>query len=190
MLYAAPHSAAMGGAGGKSSAAPLRGRAAVRCDLGPDERLRGALILAIAGVWIAVPLLALGDGRAALPGLGVAGSCSLVAAGFAQLLWALHLLLRRRTLSIDESALHLTERGLLGVRCRREPRAAIRGLRHRRERIGWRVVHRLELVHAEPAKAICLLSTHDERHLAAAARRWGQWLGLPAAVSEPWDALS
>ena len=175
---------------GFMGAPPQRG--ARRCEVAPDQLLLGALILAVASVWIAVPLLALAGGRTAFQNLGVAGSLSLVALGVAQLLWALQLLLRRRTLTVGGNALLMAERGLLGVRCWREPIAHFRGLRHRRERVrgprGWSVVHRLELVHPEPAKAICLLTTRDERRLAAAARQWARWLGLPAAVREPRDA--
>ncbi len=79
--------------------------------------------------------------------------------------------------------MQLAERRLTGVRHWREPLAHYRGLRHRRDRIrhryGWRVVHRLELVHAEPGKSIRLVSTRDERRLAAAARHWARLLGVP-----------
>jgi hypothetical protein len=154
-------------------------------EVAPDHALLGALVLAIAGVWIAVPLLALAEGRPALQNLGIAGSCSLVAVGVAQLLWALDLLLRRKTLTVGENALQMAERGLLGVRRWRAPIAQFRGLRHRRQRVrgprGWSIVHRLELVHPEPAKSICLLTTRDERRLLAAAHQWAQWLGLPGS---------
>ena len=200
MPYPASHSGSLAGSIAGSLAGSVDGstaggppgRAARRCQVGPDHPLLGALILAVAGVWIAVPLLALAEGRAALQNIGVAGSLSLVAVGVAQLLWALHVLLRRQTLTVGENALQMAERGLLGVRRWREPIAHFRGLRHRRQRVrgprGWRVVHRLELVHPEPAKAICLLTTRDERRLAAAARQWAQWLELPPAVREPRDA--
>jgi hypothetical protein len=177
----------------KSHAGALTGtpprRAAVRCEAKPEGPLLGALILAVAGVWIAVPALALVEGRAALPNLGVGGSCSLIAVGIAQLLWGLHVLLRRRTLTVGENALQIAERGLLGVRRWQEPLAHFRGLRHRRQRVhgrrGWKVVHRLELVHPEPSKAVCLLSSRDERRIAAAARKWARCLGLPTTVEEP-----
>jgi hypothetical protein len=74
------------------------------------------------------------------------------------------------------------------VRRWREPIARFRGLRHRRQRVrgprGFSVVHRLELVHPEPAKSICLLTTRDERRLAAAASQWAQWLGLPGSATD------
>jgi hypothetical protein len=154
-----------------------------------DGLLLGLLILAIASVWIAVPLLALLGGRPALPELGVVGHGILLAIGIAQLLWALDLLLRRETLTIDEGTLQLAERRLTGMRHWREPLAHYRGLRHRRDRVrhryGWRVVHRLELVNAEPAKSICLLSTRDERRLAAAATEWARLLTLPVWSATP-----
>jgi hypothetical protein len=167
-------------------------RPTIRYEVKPDGPLLGALIVAIAAIWITLPLLALVESRAALPNLGVGGSCSLIAVGVAQLLWGLHILLRRRTLTIGENALQIAERGLLGVRRRQEPLADFRGLRHCRQRVhgrhGWKVVHRLELVHPEPSKAVCLLSSRDERRIAAAARRWGRCLGLPATPEEPRSA--
>jgi hypothetical protein len=170
----------------RPTAAPLR--RAPR-EVAPDHPLLGALVLAIACVWIAVPLLALAEGREALQNLGIAGSCALAAVGVAQLLWALDVLLRRKTLTVGENALQMAERSLLGVRRWREPIACFRGLRHRRQRVrgprGFRVVHRLELVHPEPAKSICLLTTRDERRVAAAARQWAQWLGLPGSGLRP-----
>jgi hypothetical protein len=166
------------------SRAPSHSETSLRCEVEPDHPLLGALILAIAAIWIAVPLLALAAGRPALPSLGPAGSCSLVAVGVVQLLWALDLLLRRQTLAIAGDALQMAERRLLGVRRWSEPLDRFRGLRHRRLRVrgrhGWRIVHRLDLVHAEPAKAVCLLLTRDERRLVDAARRWARWSGLPA----------
>ena len=174
-----PAGASPPGSGDRPIAAPER--RAMRA-VASDHSLLGALVLAIAGVWIAVPLLALVEGREALQNLGLAGSCALVAVGVAQLLWALDLLLRRKTLTLGENALQMAERGLLGVRRWREPIARFRGLRHRRQRVrgprGFSVVHRLELVHPEPAKSICLLTTRDERRVVAAARQWAQWLGL------------
>jgi hypothetical protein len=149
----------------------------------PDRLLLGLLILAIAGVWIAVPLLALLGLRPALPDLGPLGDGALLLIGLAQLLWAVDLLLRRQTLTIGEGTVQLAERRLTGARRWSEPLAQYRGLRHRRARIrhryGWRVVHRLELVHAEPGKTICLISTRDERRLTAAAGAWSRLLGLP-----------
>ena len=173
----------------ETSAEPAPDRTALRCEVEPQRRLPGVLLLTIAGIWIAVPLLALADGRPALPGLELAGSCSLVALGVAQLLWALHVLLRRRTLIIQEATLQLVEHGLLGVRSWREPLARYRGLRHRRQRVRhrdrWRLIHRLELAHPEPTKTICLMSTRDERRLAATARQWAQVTGLPVFSSPP-----
>jgi hypothetical protein len=155
----------------------------------PDHPLLGALILLVAGVWIGVPLLALADGRPALPSLGPIGSYSLVAVGIVQLLWALDVLLRRQTLTIAGNALQMAERGLLGVRRWHEPLAHFRGLRHRRQRVrgqhGWRVVHRLELVHAEPSRAICLLRSCDEGRVSEAARRFAHGSGLPTWSASP-----
>src|SRR5688500_4062023 len=73
-----------------------------------DRLLLGALVLAIGGVWIGVPLRTLvGGAPPPWPGLGVAGSCALLAVGACHLLWALDLLLRRRTLTVGASTLQV-----------------------------------------------------------------------------------
>ena len=163
-----------------ASAAPTRPR---------DRLLLGALVLAIGGVWIGVPLRALVSGAPPpLPGLGVAGSCALLAVGAGHLLWALDLLLRRRTLTVGASTLQVAVRSLTGVRRWREPLASYRGVRHRRERVyhryGWRVIHRIELAHPDPRRIVGLLSTRDEGLAGAAARRWSDALGLPLVAAD------
>lgn len=152
--------------------------------LSRPQMLLASLLLAIGGIWIAVPLLALlTDARPPLPDLGTVGVGVLVAAGAGQILWGLNLLLRRKTLIIDQNVLHVSVRGLLGVRRWSEPLANYRGLCHRRERVrhryGWRVVHRLQLAHPDPAKEIDLVRTSGERRIAAARQQWAEWLGLP-----------
>ena len=123
-----------------------------------------------------------------MPGLGVAGSCALLAVGAGHLLWALDLLLRRRTLTVEASTLQVAVRSLTGVRRWREPLASYRGVRHRRERVyhryGWRVIHRIELAHPDPRKTVGLLSTRDEGLAGAAARRWSDALGLPLVAAD------
>ena len=154
-----------------------------------DRLLLGALVLAIGGVWIGVPLRALASGSPPpLPGLGVAGSCALLAVGAGHLLWALNLLLRRRTLTVEASTLQVAVRSLTGVRRWREPLASYRGVRHRRERVyhryGWRVIHRIELAHPDPRRIVGLLSTRNEGLAEAAARRWSDALGLPLIAAD------
>jgi hypothetical protein len=154
-----------------------------------DRMLLGALFLAIGSVWTVLPLLPPITGAPpALPGLGVAGICGLVAVGVGHILWALELLIRRRTLIIGQSSLELSVRGLLGARRWHEPLANYRGLRHRRERVrhryGWRVVHRLELAHPDPTKELCLMSTRDQRRIEACGREWAARLGLPVLAAE------
>jgi hypothetical protein len=154
-----------------------------------ERMLLGGLILAIGSFWIAVPLLALITGAPApLPGLGVVGVCGLVAVGIGQALWGLDLLIRRRTLIIDQSSLQLSISGLLGARRWHEPLANYRGLRHRHERVrhryGWRMVYRLELAHPNPAKELCLMSTRDGRRLEACGRQWAARLDLPLLPAE------
>jgi hypothetical protein len=162
---------------------------------GPDQATRrermllGALILAIGSVWIALPLLPLVTGAPpALPDLGGAGICALVTVGIGQVLWALDLLLRRRTLIIGQTSLELAVRGLLGARRWHEPLANYRGLRHRRERVrhryGWRMVYRLELAHPDPTRELCLISTRDGRRIEACGRQWAARLGLPLLPAE------
>jgi hypothetical protein len=149
-----------------------------------DRTLLGLLFLAIGGIWVGLPLHALlSDAPPPLPGLGAAGACALIAVGAGHLLWALDLLLRRHTLTIEESALQVATRGLTGVRRWHEPLANYRGVRCRHQRVyhryGWRTVHVLELAHADPAKVIVLLSTRDAALAEACARDWASALGLP-----------
>ena len=154
-----------------------------------DRLLLGALVLAIGGVWIGVPLRALLSGAPPpLPGLGFAGSCALLAVGACHLLWALDLVLRRRTLTVEPSAIQVAVRSLTGVRRWREPLASYRGVRHRRERVyrryGWRVVHLIELAHPDPARTVHLLSTRDAALAEAVARRWSEALHLPLLAAD------
>ena len=154
-----------------------------------DRMLLGGLILAIGSAWIALPLLPLITGAPPpLPGLGVAGTCGLIALGIGQVLWALDLLIRRRTLIIGQTSLELSVRGLLGARRWHEPLANYRGLRHRCERVrhryGWRMVHRLELAHPDPTRELCLISTRDGRRIEACGRQWAARLGLPVLPAE------
>jgi hypothetical protein len=160
-------------------------------DLTPrrDRMLLGGLILAIGSLWIALPLLPPVTGAPPLlPGLGDAGIGALVAVGVGQVLWALDLLLRRRTLIIGQSSLELSVRGLLGVRRWHEPLANYRGLRHRGERVrhryGWRTVYRLELAHPDPTKELCLMSARDGARIEACGRQWAARLGLPVLLAE------
>jgi hypothetical protein len=153
-------------------------------DSGDRRTLLAWLLLAIGGIWITVPLLDLVTGAPPpLPNLGTAGSALLVAIGIGQALWGLDLLLRRKTLTIEQNTLQVSVGGLLGVRRWSEPLANYRGLRHCRERVhhryGWRIVHRLQLVHPNPAKEIELVRTERERKIAAARRQWSEWLDLP-----------
>jgi len=175
------------------SSPPPPGRA---IDLpGPDQATRsdrmlfGGLILTIGSVWVVLPLLSLISGAPPpLPGLGVAGICGLVAVGVGHVLWALDLLIHRRTLIIDQNSLQLSVRGLLGTRRWHEPLANYRGLRHRCERVrhryGWRMVYRLELAHPDPTKELCLMSTRDGRRIEARGRQWAARLGLPVLPAE------
>jgi hypothetical protein len=173
----------------KLSAAPGAARRPIGSPELPDavsrpQMLLAGLLLAIGGIWIVVPLLALLTGaRPPLPDLGTMGVGILLAVGVGQALWGLHLLLWRKTLIIDQNVLHVSVRGLLGVRRWSEPLVNYRGLRHRRERVrhryGWRVVHRLQLAHPDPAKEIDLVRTSGERRIAAARRQWAEWLDLP-----------
>jgi hypothetical protein len=153
-------------------------------DGGDRRTLLAGLLLAIGGIWITVPLMDLITGAPPpLANLGTAGSALLVAIGVGQALWGLDLLLRCKTLTIEQNTLQVSVRGLLGVRRWSEPLANYRGLRHSRERVrhryGWRIVHRLQLAHPDPAKEIELVRTERERKIVAARRQWSEWLDLP-----------
>jgi hypothetical protein len=149
-----------------------------------EQVLLGGLLLSIGGIWIGVPMLALMSGAPPpLPDLGPFGVCILLAVGAGQALWGLDLLLRRKTLTIDQNTVHVSVRGLMRERRWSEPLANYRGLRHCRERVrhryGWRIVHRLQLAHPDPAKEVELFRAYGERRIEAARRQWAEWLGLP-----------
>jgi hypothetical protein len=168
-------------------------------DTGDRQLLLGGLLLAVGGIWIMVPLLHLLTGAPPpLPDLGTAGTGILLVVGAGQALCGLDLLLRRKTLTVEQNTVHVSVRGLLGVRRWSEPLVNYRGLRHRRERVrhryGWRIVHRLQLAHPDPAKELDLIRTLSERRIAAAGRQWSERLGLPvwsgdeSAPKRPIDA--
>ena len=158
-------------------------------DASPRQTLLAGLVLAVASIWIVVPLYALlTGGPPPLPDLGTAGMCVLITIGVGQALWGLNLLLRRETLVIDQDTLHVTIRSLAGVRRWSEPLANYRGLRHHRQvvrhRYGWRMMHRLELAHPDPAKEIELARTWGERRIEALRRQWAELLHLPVCSAE------
>ncbi len=161
-----------------------------------QQTLLAGLLLAVGSIWMAVPLLDFMTGTPLpFPGLGAVGVAVLLAVGAGQVLWGLDLLLYRKTLTIDHHTVRVSVRGLWSVRRWSEPLANYHGLRHRRERVrhryGWRIVHRLQLAHRDPAKEIDLLRTRGEPRIAAARRQWSEWLDLPiwsgdVAASRRW----
>ena len=181
-----------------SFSAPLQGG---RCDgllhisaspvrverVGPP--MLGALLLAIAGVWIVAPLRALLAGEGLwIPALGGPDHMPVVAIGAIFALWGLDHLIGRQEIVIAGGIVRVLTRRVNGVRRWHEPLANYLGLHHRRQRVhhryGWRIVHRLELAHPEPAKKLCLMSTRDGRRLEACGRQWAAQLGMPVLSAE------
>jgi len=148
-----------------------------------------ALILAIAGVWIVVPLRALLAGEAlSIPALGGPDLMPAVAIGGIFAVWGLDHLIRRQEIVIAGGMVRVLTRRVTGVHRWHEPLTNYLGLHHRCQRIhhryGWRIVHRLELAHPDPAKELCLMSARDARRIEACVRQWASRLGLPVLTAE------
>ena len=147
------------------------------------SRVLGALLLAIAGVWFAAPLRAVlaGESWSTLI-LGGPDRLPAVAMGVVFAFWGLDHLVRRQEIIIAGGIVRVLTRRVTGVRRWHEPLANYLGLHHRRRpvhhRYGWRIVHRLELAHPQPAKELCLMSTRDGRQLEACSRQWAAQLSV------------
>jgi hypothetical protein len=149
-----------------------------------DGRPIGALILAIGGLWLAVPLPAWLGAPFPIAELGHAGAWASLGIGLALSLWGLRILIRRQVIRIDHDAVHARTRDLFGARAWREPLRRYRGVVWRsatiERRDGRQVLHLVDLWHEDPARRVTLLSSTSE---AVAQERWQAWareLGLPA----------
>ena len=146
--------------------------------------LLGGLLLAIAGVWLAVSLRALHAGALeALPGPGPAGAICAFAIGAALALIGLEWVARCRIVVLDQGRLRATERRLTGDRVFEESLARYHGLRLRREqlphRYGRRSWYIVEAWHGEPAKTVELARSKDPRLVEQWAEDWARRLALP-----------
>lgn len=169
-----------------------------RLRVGEDRTLLGLLLLTVAGVWMIASLgVLLGAqplAQSAFAGLGAAGAAGVFVIGSGLACLALDLVLHRRTLTVTEDVVTSTVRRLGSVQRWCKPRASFRELRYHREavrhRYGWRVRHRIELVHRDPKKSVCLLSTWNENQAAACWRRWAAQWGQVVALAGPGDPPS
>jgi hypothetical protein len=148
------------------------------------EALLGGFLLAIAGLWIAVPLRGLLlDTAAAVPHLGVPGTIVAILVGAALAMLAVSWIVRCQVLVIDQGLVRMTDRRLTGLRVWEESLARYRGVRLRREqlphRYGSRSCYIIELWHPEPAKTVELERSKDPRLIERSAEVWARRLALP-----------
>jgi len=145
----------------------------------------GALILAIGTLWLAVPMpTLLGDAPFPIAELGRGGAWASLGIGIVLVLWGLRVLMRRQTVRIQGDEVHVRARHLLAATSWSEPLANYRAVVWRTEpmhrRGGMRMLHLVELSHADRARTVTLLSSTSE---AAARNGWWAWaqdLGLAA----------
>lgn len=169
--------------GVEATAVPLLIRRSGNADL-------GALVLAVACLWIAAAIRgALAGNPAVVPGLGSSGAYWAGAVGAALALLGLHCIVRRQTLMIERGTLLVTARSFLGGHTWCEPLAhypEIRGhVEQRPHRYGWRTWHVVQLWHPEPAKRVELARARDPAALEARARDFGRRFGLPLVWERP-----
>jgi hypothetical protein len=143
----------------------------------------GGFLLAIAGLWIAVPLRRLLDTSAAVPDLGAPGTIAAVLIGAALALLAVSWIVRCQVLVIDQGLVRMTDQRLSGNRVWEESLARYHGVRQRREQRphhdGSRSWYIIEAWHPEPAKTVELARTKDPRLIERGAQLWARRLALP-----------
>jgi hypothetical protein len=155
------------------------------------DALLGGFLLAIAGLWIAVPLRGLLlDPSAAGPDLGVPGAIVSILVGAALAMLAVSWIVRCQVLVIDQGLVRMTDRRLTGLRVWEESLARYRGVRLRHERLphryGSRSCYIIEIWHPEPAKTVELERSKDPRLIERGAEVWARRLALPL-YQEPYE---
>lgn len=161
----------------------------------PGNASLGALVLAVACLWIAAAIRsALAGNPAVVPGLGSSGAYWAGTVGAALAVLGLHWIMRRQTLVIERGALVVTARSLLGGHTWCEPLAhypEIRGhVEQRPHRYGRRSWYVMQLWHPEPAKRIELARARDPAAIEALARDYARRLGLPLAWEQTQSTLA
>ena len=149
----------------------------------------GALIPAIAGVWVVAPFRALLAGEAmSIPGLGGPGLVLAVAIGGIYALWGLDHLMRRQEIVVAGGMVRVLTRRVAGVDRWHEPLTNYLGLHHRcqriRHRYGWRTEYRIELVHFDRSKIVILLQTRNRGLAEACWHGWAERLGVALLASD------
>lgn len=147
------------------------------------DALLGGFLLAIAGLWVAVPLKDLLDPSATMPDPGLSGTIFPILVGAALGTFALSWIVRCQVLVIDQGLVTMTDRRLTGLRVREESLARYRGVRLRHEqlphRYGSRNCYIIEIWHPEPAKTVELERSKDPHLIERGAAVWAQRLALP-----------
>jgi hypothetical protein len=148
------------------------------------DALLGGFLLAMAGLWVAVPLRGLLlDPSAPMPHPGVPGTIFPILFGAALGMVAVSWIVRCQALVIDQGLVRMTDRRLTGLRVWEESLARYRGVRVRHEqlphRYGSRNCYVIEVWHPEPAKTVELERSKDPHLIERGAAVWAQRLGLP-----------
>jgi hypothetical protein len=148
------------------------------------DALLGGFLLAMAGLWVAVPLKGLLlDPSATMPHPGVPGTIFPIVVGAALGMLAVSWIVRCQVLVIDQGLVKMTDRRLTGLRVWEESLARYRGVRLRHEqlphRYGSRNCYIIEIWHPEPAKTVELERSKNPHLIERGAAVWARRLALP-----------
>jgi hypothetical protein len=151
------------------------------------DALLGGFLLAIASLWVAVPLRGLLlDPSATTPHPGGPGTIFPILVGAALGVLALSWIVRCQVLVIDQGLVRVTDRRLTGLRVWEESLARYQGVRLRHEqlphRYGSRNCYVVEIWHPEPAKTVELERSKDPRLSERGAEAWAKRLALPLCL--------
>ncbi len=104
--------------------------------------------------------------------------------GLGILLYGLHLLLWRKTVTLDGLFVAVGERGLFGSRSWQEPLTAYRGVLSRSRRVQTKnssyTLYLVELLHGDPKRTINLYTARRQEGWRAKWEAYARWLKLPA----------
>lgn len=145
----------------------------------------GLLILLFACVWGGFPVLGMARNGFDLgrgPEQFLFLIFPLIGVGIA--LYGLHLILHRKSITIDKYFVAVAERGLLGAKAWREQISGYRGVLARTRRVSTKhssyTLYLVDLKHDDDAKTINLYTARGDRHWRSRWEDYARRLGLPA----------